>query len=561
MQHLANRWIPLRTKIILPYLLLALLLAIGAAVIGTRIASDSIQERFLNQLIEAGRLSSEWMVREENRMLATERFLAHAEGIPEAITTRDAEQIRALAYPIAVNYQEEALEILDSQGRALISMHHRPGGNVEDYQFTRGDDFFASLAFVQDILQEQSDSLGDKYAARVQLQRADYLYVAGPIRDADGKLVGVGMVGKTIGTIARQIREATLAQVTLYDSNGVPLATTLLESQPLQTPLAQSVLTNKDREGLVRDYVASDISYTEIAGAWQVRRNSVLGVLGVAFAKNFLVILSENTWLQILVSVLLAFVMVMVIGYFVSNLISRPIVRLGQAALQVANGDLEVRVKPTGNDEVATLTRQFNDMISSLAHGKADLLTAYDSTLEGWVKALDLRDRDTTGHSVRVAELTVELARRMAVSPAQLENIRRGALLHDMGKMAMPDSILLKRGPLSEDEWKIMRQHPLFASQMLNDIPFLRPAVEIPACHHERWDGSGYPRGLAGEEIPISSRIFSVVDAWDSLCSGRPYRSAVPPEQAHEIIKTGAGSQFDPRIVAAFFEMMGGRLA
>ena len=557
-----HNWFSLRTKIILPYLFLALLLAIGAAVIGTRVAADSIQERFLNQLVEAGRLASEWSVREENRMLATERFLAHAEGLPEAIDARNAEKLRNLIYPITVNYQEEAVEILDVQGSTLLSIHRRPGGNLEDYEFLRGDDSFRTLALVQNVLQQQSDQVGDKYAARVRTQYDDCVYVAGPIMDGDGKLVGVAMVGKTLNTIARQIREATLAQVSIYEIDGTSLATTLLETPSVSPSVAAESLGHATQErSLIRDHSASDILYTEILAPWQARRDVTLGLIGVSFAKNFLVILSQNTWVQILISVLIAFVLVLVIGYVVSSLISRPIVRLEHAAAAVAEGDLCVQVTPTGNDEVAQLTRQFNEMISSLAHSKRDLIAAYDSTLEGWVRALDLRDRETTDHSQRVAHLTVELARRMNVPSTDLENIRRGALLHDIGKIAIPDGVLLKPGPLSDDEMQLMRRHPTFAMQMLQGIPFLARAAQIPGGHHEKWDGSGYPCGLKGEEIPLGARIFAVVDVWDSLRSDRPYRLAMSTKEAETIIRMGVGSHFDPQVAQAFLEMMSTQLA
>jgi putative nucleotidyltransferase with HDIG domain len=148
--------------------------------------------------------------------------------------------------------------------------------------------------------------------------------------------------------------------------------------------------------------------------------------------------------------------------------------------------------------------------------------------------------------------LTLKLARAMGIEGDDLDHYRRGALLHDIGKMAVPDSILLKPGPLTDEEWEVMRQHPIYAVEMLHAIPFLRPALDIPRYHHEKWDGSGYPYGLKGEEIPLAGRIFAVVDVWDALCSDRPYRSAIPPEEARQIIQQESGSHFDPRIVEVF---------
>ena len=181
-----------------------------------------------------------------------------------------------------------------------------------------------------------------------------------------------------------------------------------------------------------------------------------------------------------------------------------------------------------------------------------ELKVAYDSTLEGWARALELRDADTEGHTRRVVELSVLIAQTMGLSPEEVVHLRRGALLHDIGKMAIPDHILRKPGPLDDAEWEIMRRHPEFAREMLADIPYMQPALDIPFCHHEKWDGTGYPRGLAGEEIPIPARVFAVADVWDALTSDRPYRRAWSEEKAEAHITAASGSHFDPAAVEAF---------
>ncbi|MEJ5298993.1 MAG: HD domain-containing phosphohydrolase [Armatimonadota bacterium] len=193
-------------------------------------------------------------------------------------------------------------------------------------------------------------------------------------------------------------------------------------------------------------------------------------------------------------------------------------------------------------------------LVSDLQQTNRELIAAYDATIEGWSRALDLRDRATWGHSDRVASLTVRVARRLGVPEEDLVHIRRGALLHDIGKMATPDTILLKPGKLTEEERAIMEQHTTHAYEMLSPIEFLRPALDIPFCHHERWDGSGYPRGLKGEEIPLGARVFAVVDVFDALTSDRPYRSGWSRDRALEHICGLAGSHFDPRVVEAFMQ-------
>jgi len=198
--------------------------------------------------------------------------------------------------------------------------------------------------------------------------------------------------------------------------------------------------------------------------------------------------------------------------------------------------------------ENATLFRQ-------LQNSNADLEKTYDATLEGWANALELRDRETVGHAQRVIEMTMDLAENLGVENEELPNMRRGALLHDVGKMGIPDTILLKPGPLTAEEWKVMKQHPELAYQWLSQIAYLEPALSIPLYHHEKWDGSGYPRGLKGTNIPLEARIFAVVDVWDALTSHRPYRPAWTGEEAANYIRTESGKHFDPQVVEAFFKI------
>jgi len=195
-------------------------------------------------------------------------------------------------------------------------------------------------------------------------------------------------------------------------------------------------------------------------------------------------------------------------------------------------------------------------LLLTAEHLNAELQAAIEATLEGWARTLELRDRETQGHSERVVRLSLALGQHLGLPAKDLEDLRYGALLHDIGKIGIPDSILFKPGPLSAEDWDIMRQHPRWAYEMLKDVPFLKGAVDILYAHHERWDGSGYPRGLKGEEIPLGARIFAVVDVWDALTSDRPYRPAWSPARALEYLQEQAGVQFDPRVVQAFVDLL-----
>jgi HD-GYP domain-containing protein (c-di-GMP phosphodiesterase class II) len=207
----------------------------------------------------------------------------------------------------------------------------------------------------------------------------------------------------------------------------------------------------------------------------------------------------------------------------------------------------------------ASLSQIFENaqLYQDLLSAHETLSKAYDATIEGWAKILELHDLETEGHARRVTEQTIKLAQAFGVGSEEIIHIRRGALLHDIGKLGVPDQIIFKNGSLTEEEWKIMRKHPQFAYEMLADIEYLKPALEIPCCHHEKWDGSGYPEGLSGEQIPLAARLFAVVDVWDALRSDRPYRKGWSDKEVYEYIRSLSGKQFDPKAVDAFLAMMG----
>ena len=207
---------------------------------------------------------------------------------------------------------------------------------------------------------------------------------------------------------------------------------------------------------------------------------------------------------------------------------------------------------------VAAVAIENARLVADLQRSNQELREAYDSTREGWSRALALRDHEPHGHSARVTALTVRLARAAGIGEQELTYIRWGALLHDIGKMGIPDAVLLKPGTLTEEEGQVMRMHPVYAQDLLAPIVFLRPALAIPYCHHERWDGAGYPRGLRGDEIPLEARMFAVIDIWDALRSDRPYRPAWSVERVREYIHSLTGTHLDPEVVALFFRVLDG---
>lgn len=548
---------PIRYKITLPYIGLALALAMAAAYVVTNVVLDTIEERFINQLIETGRLSAEWMVKEEDNQLEMLRAISHTQGVAEAVSSGDAESLRQITLPIAVNGGIEAMEILDLDGVSLLSLRQQADGDFEDYYASRGENLFQDWGFVQQVLALNVDELGDKYAGVVSAPWGDLFYVSGPIQDTAGELVGVVLVGKSLESVTADIRQATLAQATIYDLQGSPLATTYVEDvDGLSQELVDGVMERASEESFVRDLTVANIDYSEIIGTFEARGGADMAVIGTSLSQTFLVQPSTTTRTQVFGLASAAFIVVIVAGVIVANRITKPLEGVVAASEAVAQGDLTVKLNASGNDELTALASAFNNMVVALEQSNRELMDAYDTTLEGWSKALELRDEETEGHTQRVTDLTVRLARRMGLEGEELIQIKRGALLHDIGKMGIPDGILNKPGPLTEDEWEVMRKHTIYAYQMLSPIAYLKPALAIPCCHHERWDGSGYPLGWRGQDIPLPARIFAVADVWDALSSDRPYRKAWPKERVVEHLESHKGVHFDPEAVDEFLGMI-----
>ena len=555
--------VPIRIKITIPYLLLSIILAVAAAYIITQLIVENVEERFNKQLYEAGKISSELSVTYEPQLLETERLLANVEGVAAALRGNDPDALRSLTLGIIANDQQEAVEFFDQYGNHVLSVHHRRGGNPEDYYFSSGgQSVFTELELVEKVLAQESDGRGDKFAGLVDTDLGKVLYVSGPIHDAQGNFAGVVLVGRSLEKLSMEMRSKTFAQITYYDRTGHVIYSTLPSPMDIAPELAIQTISFKDiqstRRALPnqRDLNVANIPFAEILGSWEVRGDQELGVLGVALSQNAVVQSSTSSRWRIFFLVASANFLVILVGVHLANRITKPLLQLVQASMTVSKGNLDVQVKSETNDEISILTESFNAMVASLSQSQKDLINAYDSTLEGWAKALELRDKETEGHSERVTDLTVKIAEAVGIHGEALINVRRGALLHDIGKMGIPDAILHKNGPLDERERQIIQQHPQHAYDMLKHINYLQAALEIPYCHHEKWDGTGYPRGLKGEDIPLSARLFAIVDVYDALINDRPYRKALPLSEVIAYLKSQSGSHFDPNALETFLKVL-----
>jgi adenylate cyclase len=364
--------VPMRIKITAPYVFLALTFVLASLYLGGRYLMESFQERFTNQLIDAGKLASDWMVGEENSLLDTERLVANTQGVAEALSKSDSDGLRRLLLPVAFNYSTDSLEILDPQAKSVLSLRHSPDDPAEEIQATRGDSLFSSAVFVQKVMQHQVDNFGDKYAGLWSTPLGPTFYVAGPILDRDGNVVGAVLIGETLDHLVRQMRQETLAHITLYGFDGTPLASTLYHAEEtLSLPALQAfnVLQNQDQDSTLRDLQVASVSYTEILGPWEARWGNDLGVMGVALAQSFLVRPSQFTQMQAVVFVALAFIGIIILGILLARRITNPLREVVHASTQIAEGNFKVKVPVNGNDEVMVLAHAFNYMISGLQEG------------------------------------------------------------------------------------------------------------------------------------------------------------------------------------------------
>ncbi|MGD8455855.1 MAG: adenylate/guanylate cyclase domain-containing protein [Anaerolineales bacterium] len=364
---------PVRAKITFPYTVLALLIILAAAYLGSQAALESVEARFVNELVETAKLSTEWMVREEDRMLGTLRLLLNTEGMDEAVSAADSETLREIALPVAINAREEIIGILNAQGENILTLQHLEGGGLEEYGSYKGSMEYSDYDFVRNVLNHQVDDSGDKFAGLVDGAQGVYFYVAGPLLDEAENLSGVILVGKSTGILAHDIREDTLAHITFYDEKGQPYASSLYdvigEEHPLDTDELASFMKDPESQTYIRPLSTSNQPYREAVGEWKARGDIRLGLIGVAFPETELISTSSETNVQIFIALTLVLVLVVLTGISVANRISKPLLEIVNASQQVSHGNLDVRVISDGNDEVAVLAHSFNHMVDGLREG------------------------------------------------------------------------------------------------------------------------------------------------------------------------------------------------
>ncbi len=365
--------IPLSLKITLPFVLLALIITLAAGYIVTRLVMESMEARYESQLKAAGKQTTDWMVHEEQRLLESVRLIANVGDVAASIELSDANALRTIVLPLAVNSQEEVLHVLNAQGQAVLSLYKSPDGPVEDYYATQGDASLAEEPFVQFVLAGQSDSLGNKSAGLSESPLGVVFYIAGPVYTPEGRLVGVVMVGKTLNSLVMEMKSDTLAETTIYDMNGFAFISTFnnLAVQPLALSQeeVQKIIENQSNYSMIREVDIDSTVYGEVMGPWEARHGQDFGVIGVALGQSYQVRSSIITRIQIFILVAISVLTVILTGVTISNQITKPLLQVVSASEAVSKGNLDVKVNVKSKDEIAVLAHSFNIMVQGLQEG------------------------------------------------------------------------------------------------------------------------------------------------------------------------------------------------
>jgi putative nucleotidyltransferase with HDIG domain len=526
---------PLRQQIIVPFLLLLIFVAVVGVAALTYQATSAGMAAFDQSLIRVSVQANDSLATLEAGRLNDLRALAATPGLAAAIVAEDGPRLSQLFAADAASARDGRLviRILDRQGNRVLSI-------PEDKASTA----YAGSPVIKQVLTGANDGRGDKYLTMVRETSGQVVYWTAPIRDAHRQVMGAVLLGESISDIATQIRPTQAGRLFFYGPSG----------QPLDTPLP--ALSLDVRQSVTSDHLmrvsatANGHSYAVAVSDWRMRGER-FGYLGVGLPADGVV---DNVFTLRLV-LLLVFVgtalVVLVVGGLLARRISQPLERLVSSMKTVAAGDLTHRAPAGRADEIGYLTSSFNEMTASLEEKTRALETTSFASIEALARAIDARDPYTYGHSARVARLSFEIADQMGLPPDQLIALSRASLLHDIGKIGVEDRVLRKPGPLDKKETAAMREHPVIGYEMLKGLHFLESSLDGVRHHHEHWDGSGYPDGVKGEDIPLAVRILTVADALDALTSDRPYRMARSFSAAVRTIEAGAGNQFDPAVIRA----------
>jgi putative nucleotidyltransferase with HDIG domain len=534
---------PIRFKIILPFFILLVFLGVVGTGLATQRLTDTAAAEFDASLLRTSLLANDRLELLEADRLSQLRSASDTIGVPEAAAAGDRPALARLLTPILANAEPSRLTIrvLNPKGEQLLHIKEETSGPAQ-LSAESMEPALINAPEVRSALAGSSDGKGERNLFLVSETSGYFLYWISPLRTDPGRLSGAVLVGQSLSSIV-----AGISNSAFYESAGRLIASPMAESPSLPA----SILTMVTHDRPVRlNETRNGHAYGELFSDWTMRGRQ-LGYMAVVLDGDKLVNSVAQARLILVLSFTAAALLTLLIGLMLASRITRPIDQLVSAMKAVSAGHLDRRAPVGSKDEIGYLSSTFNEMTGSLQEKTSTLEETYFASMEALARAIDARDPYTFGHSSRVAAVSVEIATAMGVSGPDREALRRAALLHDIGKIGVEDRILRKPGPLDRDEAETMRDHPEIGYQMLKGLRFLEPSLAGVRNHHERWDGAGYPDGLAGKAIPLLVRILTVADVFDALTSERPYRSGLTFDDAFEAIQADAGVRFDPEVVKA----------
>lgn len=537
-----------RRRIVFPFVVLVLFVgAVGSAVVSAEFSGTTAKE-FDDSLVRSASRTNDRLAQVEADRLQQLRTVANTAGIDSAVRRGDAAAVSRVVLPVVGNAQPERLvvRVLNGAGSVVTNVR-RDAAGVSTFFDTVN---LASEPAVQHALRGDRDAPGDKYVLVLTEAGVPIVYWVSPIRSqSDGQtVVGAALLGQSLSEIAQSIRGAQSIDIAFYGLDG-RILTSSLDGTPA---LRHDVTGQVTHSTPVRQSVeVSGHPYGLLVSDWTMRGAS-LGYIAVAIDAASLS--SSLAAIRIVLAILFAgtALATIVIGLALADRITRPIDELVASMRTVSAGDYSRRVRVRSDDEIGYLARSFNDMAAALQAQIREREEGYFRNLEALARVIDARDPYTFEHSARVAAISEILAAGMNLPPIDITTLRRSGLLHDVGKIGVPDRILGKTAPLTEEEWAVIRQHPVIGYEMLKDIRFLEPSLDAIRHHHERWDGDGYPDKMSGSQISPFARIVAVADAFDAMTSDRPYRKGFSFVFAARTIASEAGKQFDPAVVEVF---------
>jgi putative nucleotidyltransferase with HDIG domain len=535
--------LPIRYRIILPFTAVLLFVGvIGTGVASARLASAASAQfdaTLLHSSLQAHQLLSQL---DANRM-ADLRRATDTVGVSEALGAGNFAMLDRLLTPVTANVSDARIQVhvLDARGNEVLGIRGTSAGPSSIAISDAGA--FATEPTVVKVLAGQGAT--DRLVFFRSQGPEPTVYWTGSVRTASGRIVGAVLVGEPLAEIASGIPGSTF-----YDLSGTRLVTTV-RIPPVARATIRHAITSDNTVGA--DDTQSGHTYGAVFSTWTMR-GSQFGFLAMQANADWLVEAADQIRLILMLVFTAAALLTLLVGTATASRLTRPIELLMRSMRAVSAGDLKQRATIASTDEIGYLAHTFNEMTASLEEKTAALEETTFASIEALARAIDARDRSTFGHSARVAAVSLEIADAMQLPIAEREALRRGALLHDIGKIGVEDRVLRKPGPLTAWERDAMREHSRIGYEMLKGLRFLRPSLPGVLHHHERWDGNGYPKGLAGTAIPMPVRILAVADVFDALTSERPYRQGLSFEAASVAIWNEAGRQFDPDVVTAFLD-------